>query len=188
MEFSEQLRHEKRSLLIRANGGISLPAAGCIYWLIIGIGGIFLKPQLWFPIACFGTGVIFPLGLLLSKPLKANLNVKSSLTDLFLPALISMFMFWPLAIIASMKDPAFAPLALAVGMGIHWPVIGWMYNSRIFLLHALVRTVGSTSLWLLFPDHRFTLVPFFVSLVYLITIFGIRRDIMKAKDEELMTI
>jgi hypothetical protein len=183
MEFKDQLEAEKRNFFIRANGGISLPAAGCIYWLALGIAGFYLKPQTWFIVSAFTSGLIFPLGLLLSKPLKTDIKVPSPLNGLIAPALISMMMFWPLAIAGASSNVSFITLALAVGMGIHWPVIGWMYGRKVYLLHGVIRTIGATMLWYIFPEQRFVLIPVFVSLAYLITIFGIRREVAAAVKE-----
>jgi hypothetical protein len=183
MEFKDLLEAEKRSFLVRANGGISLPAAGGLYWLALGIAGLYLSPRMWFLAAAFSSGLIFPLGLLLSKPMRSNLKVSSPLSTLFIPALISMMMFWPLAIAGASTNISFIPLAMAVGMGIHWPVVGWMYGRRIFLLHGIVRALGATLLWYAFPAQRFVWLPFFVALVYFITIAGIRREVSLAEKE-----
>jgi hypothetical protein len=185
MELKEQLSEEKRNFLIKANGGLSLPVAGALYWFALGIVGLYVQPNTWFLIACFSSGLIFPLGLLLSKPLKSDLNVSSPLTSLFGPALISMMMFWPLAIAGASTNVSFITLAIAIGMGIHWPVVGWMYGRIIFMLHGITRAIGCTMLWYVFPDQRFVLIPFFVSLVYLITIVGIKREVKLAIQEKI---
>jgi hypothetical protein len=185
MDFKDQLTAEKRSFFIRANGGIALPAAGCMYWLGLSVAGYFLKPQMWFFVSAFSSGLIFPLGLLLSKPLKSDiLKTASPLNGIIGPALIAMAMFWPLAIAGAASNVSFITLALAIGMGIHWPVIGWMYGRKVYLLHGIIRTVGTTMLWYIFPDQRFVLIPVFVSLAYLITIFGIKRELAAALKEE----
>lgn len=183
MDFSQQLQLQKRDFLIKANGGIALPAAGTIYWLALGVAGLYLKPQTWFLVGAFSSGLIFPLGILLSKPLKSNIFVSTPLSDLIAPALISMLMFWPLAIAGSSANISFFPLALAVGMGMHWPVIGWMYGKRVFLYHGIARAVGCTMLWYIFPDQRFVIIPAFVSVVYLASIVGIKREVNIAVKE-----
>jgi len=183
MELKELLIIEKRNFLIKANGGIALPAAGFIYWLGAGIAGFYLAPKAWIPIACFCTGLIFPIGMLLAKPLKSDIMAKSELGSLLLPALLSMLTFWPLAFAGAAGNPGFIPLAVGVGMGMHWPVVGWMYGGKSFLAHFLIRTIGSTALWYALPDDRFTIIPFFVAGVYLITIFGIRWEVELAKKQ-----
>ncbi len=187
MTFEEQLIREKRNLLIKANGGIALPAAGTIYWLGLMIAGIYLTPRNWFPIAAFTSGLIFPLGLLLAKPLKSDIMIKSVFNNLLLPAFTCMLMFWSLAIAGASSDISFFPLALAIGMGIHWPIIGWMYGGRVFIWHGIVRAVGCVVLWYLFPEQRFVIIPAFVAMVYFITVFGIRREVRLAILENAKT-
>lgn len=181
MELKELLRQEKRNAFLKANGGLALPAAGFLYWLALGIAGLYLPPRMWFLVAAFSSGLIFPLGLLLAKPLKSDIMSKSALTDLLLPAFVSMLMFWPLAFAGAQNNLSFVPLAIGVGMGIHWPVVGWLYGRWLYLGHAVVRAVGATALWYAFPDTRFVMVPLFVSGVYLITVFVIKADVKRVQ-------
>jgi hypothetical protein len=179
--LAELLVTEKRNFLIKANGGIGLPAAGFIYWLGVGIAGFYLTPQTWYGVACFATGLIFPLGILLAKPLKSDVLAKSEISSVLFPALISMLMFWPLAIAGGMLDVSFVPLAIGVGMGLHWPVIGWMYGGKSFMAHAFVRTIGCTLIWFALPAHRFTILPLYVAFVYFVTVLAIKAEVAMAK-------
>ena len=68
-------------------------------------------------------------------------------------------------------------LILAVGMSIHWPVIGWSYGrTALYSAHAISRAVIPTALWLLFPDERLTWLPLSVSAIYLVTVVVILID------------
>jgi len=51
---------------------------------------------------------------------------KTAVMDALWPAFVSMLLFWPIAISAYWTYPQLVPLVLAIGMSIHWPVIGWM--------------------------------------------------------------
>lgn len=181
MNFNDQLSQERKAFFMKANGGISLPASGVIYWLGIGIAGFYLPKELWTYVAFFGSGVIFPLGLLLSKPLKSDLMVKSPLSGIVFPALLAMFMSWPITIAAAYSNLELVPLTLAIGMALHWPIIGWMYNCKSCLVHALVRVVLVTAVWFMMPEYRFTLLPILVSIIYFITIIGIKMELRKLK-------
>lgn len=116
MNFTEQLDQEHRRVLVSSNGGIALPAAGAIYWLALGVAGAWLNPGQWMLVAFITSGLIFPLGLALQKPLRSNILIQSPLAGLIGPALVSMMLSWPVTIAASGSDKALAPLALAVGM------------------------------------------------------------------------
>jgi hypothetical protein len=180
-DLTRLLLAEKRRLLISANAGISLPMAGAIYWCLLGAAGVLLDQSRWTYAALFGSGLIFPLGLILSKPMKSNLMVSSPLSSLFFPALTSMFLSYPVSMIAALTNIAIAPLAFAIGMSLHWPVIGWVYGTKVCLYHAVVRVVLVTACWLEFPESRFVLIPFLVAAIYLVTVIGLHREVLRAK-------
>ncbi|MBO0935862.1 hypothetical protein J2I47_04815 [Fibrella sp. HMF5335] len=181
MNFAEQLDQERRRLLVSSNGGIALPAAGAIYWLGLGAAGAWLSPGQWMLVAFITSGLIFPLGLALQKPLRSNILIQSPLAGLIGLALVSMMLSWPVTIAASGANRALAPLALAVGMSLHWPVIGWLFGSRVCLVHAISRAVLTTGLWYVFPHNRFTLIPLAVSALYGLTIWGLTREVTRTR-------
>ncbi len=179
---TEELNLEKSKYIIETNGGISLPAAGFIYWLLLGISGYYLEANTWALLGFFTSGLIFPLGLLLSKPLNSNLMVKGPLSSLVMPAMTSMFLSWPMIIAGYLTDISLVPLFLAIGMSLHWPVIGWVYGSNTCFIHAISRVAIVTILWFGLPEYRFTVIPVVVSIIYLVTIFGLKNEVKKAAD------
>lgn len=181
MNFAEQLDQERRHHFVRSNGGIALPAAGAFYWLALGVAGFWLNPPQWMLLAFTTSGLIFPLGLALQKPLRTNILIKAPLSGLIGPALISMMLSWPVTIAASGANNAVAPLALAVGMSVHWPVIGWLFRSRVCLIHAIGRALLTTGFWYLFPNGRFTLIPLTVAILYGLTVWGLTYEVAEAR-------
>jgi len=185
MNFVEQLSQEKRNYLVGSNGGISLPIAGAVYWLLLSIAGLYLSTKAWGFWAFCTSGLIFPLGLLLSKFVKSDLTYKSSLTNLFLPALLSMMLMFPSAIAAFSIAPELVPLILAIGMSVHWPVITWAYGIvKVGIGHALIRTILVTGIWYLFPEYRLTLLPLTVSLVYIGTVPFFLKEVSKVNRQK----
>ncbi len=178
---TEELNIAKQNYFIQTNGGIALPAAGFIYWFALGICGFFVSQNTWALIGFFTSGMIFPLGLLLSKLLKSNIMAKGPLTSLVMPAMTAMFLSWGMIIPGYLADVSLTPLFIAIGMSLHWPVIGWMYGSKTCLAHAISRVVLVTLIWFALPEYRFTLIPLLVSLIYLITIFGLKKEVLKIK-------
>lgn len=66
------------------------------------------------------------------------------------------------------------PLILAIGMSIHWPVIGWTYGrTLLYTAHAVSRAIVCFILWNWFPTTRFTLLPLAVCVIYLATVLAI---------------
>lgn len=179
---AEAFHLAQRQLLAKANGGISLPVAGALYWLSLGILGFFLPERVWIFCAAFGSGLIFPLGLLLSKPLGSRLFIKDEpLANIAGYAVLAINLLWPLYFAIIAVAPELLPLALGVGMSLHWPIIGWMYGSRACLVHAVVRVLLVTALWLWLPAERLTLLPLAIAFVYLATVIWLRREAATAR-------
>jgi predicted membrane protein len=85
-----------------------------------------------------------------------------------------MLLFWPVAIAAFWSYPPLVPLVLAIGLSLHWPVIGWYYaRAGIYITHAVIRAIACVILWNWWPSTRFTLLPFTVAAAYLLTAVAI---------------
>ena len=180
---TSSLEQDKLELLRASGAGISLPVAGIVFWLSLGVAGYFLSPRIWGLVACFSSGLIFPLGLALSKTFGSNLLVKNQpLSSLALRAVISINLLWPLHLAVYFSSPQLLPLSLAIGMGIHWPIIGWMYGSAACFQHALVRVAAVSIVWFLYPAGRFTLLPLVVAVVYVVTVIQLRRELKAANN------
>ncbi|GAB4004792.1 hypothetical protein EXU85_35150 [Spirosoma sp. KCTC 42546] len=183
MNFHKELIDHKQQFFLVANAGLSLPVAGAIYWFTLGIAGFCLKPAQWVLTAFFTSGLLFPLGLVLQKPFKSNLIVKTPLASLIPFALFAMMLSWGITIPASGVNKSLVPLCLAIGMSLHWPIIGWLYNSTICQLHALIRALGVVTCWYLFPDDRFTILPLLVSAIYVLTVLGLTWEVTKVRKQ-----
>ncbi|QHV95396.1 DUF7010 family protein [Spirosoma endbachense] len=186
MDFDQALTNQKRNYFVDANAGLSLPVAGTIYWAILGIAGFYLKPGYWMLLAFCTSGLLFPLGLALQKPFKSNLMVKTPLSSLIPYALFSMMLSWAITVPASSLDKSFAPLCLAIGMSIHWPIIGWIYDSKVCQLHALIRALLVVACWYLLPNDRFTILPLVVSGVYALTVLGLKWEVTKVREQRVL--
>ena len=80
-----------------------------------------------------------------------------------------------------------ALVILAIGLSIHWPVIGWSYGrTAIFCAHSIIRAVLVLALYFLFPEQRFLFIPLAVAFVYAVTVLALILDsgrFAKAKAE-----
>lgn len=179
---AEAFRSAQKRLLVKAGGGVSLPVAGALYWFTLGILGYVLPERLWIFCAAFGSGLIFPLGLLLSRPLHTKLFIEDEpLANVAGFAVLAINLLWPVYFAVIYLAPELLPLALGIGMGLHWPVTGWMYGSRACLAHALFRTALVTALWVWLPAERLTLLPLSVALLYLATVVWLHREVVAAR-------
>lgn len=175
--LAARIRAEQQDLFVRSGGGVSLPVAGAVYWAALGLLGTQLTLYYWCLAAFVGSGLIFPLALLLQKPLGANIMARSPLGGVTGAALIGMITFWAIAIPAFLTAPQLTPLAIAVGMAVHWPAIGWTFG-RVgpFAAHALARAGLCTLVWFALPDGRTTILPFVVCAIYAVTAVYILID------------
>lgn len=177
-ELRSAVKADRLSSYARLRGGFPIPLAGAVYWAALGAAGYFVDFQTWSLIAFFASGAIFPLALFFSAIFKNDfMKDRTSVGSVLIPAFISMLLFWAF-IVAAMRDAqSMIPLLLAVGMSIHWPVIGWTYaRTALYSAHAIARAVATLLLWLLFPEERLTWLPLSVSAIYLVTVVIIICD------------
>ncbi|MDZ7628926.1 MAG: hypothetical protein U5J99_11045 [Parvularculaceae bacterium] len=172
------LKEERLAAYARVRGGYSVPLAGTVFWLGLGGLGYFTDIVGWVKIAFPATGLIFPLAIFFGWALKNPwLKDKNATMSLLPPVMISMLLFWVFIVAAIKEAPALIPLILAVGMSFHWPAIGWSYGrSALFTAHAVVRALACLYIFMAYPDHRLTWLPFSVAAVYLATVIAIYVD------------
>lgn len=186
-ELKRALLVERESSFFRLRGGYPIPLAGAIWWACLGFAGFHLRHHdQWIMLAFVTSGLIFPLALLLARVTgNGFMQDRTAVSDALFPAFASMLVFWPIAISAFWSYPELVPLILGIGMSVHWPVIGWMYGrTAIYTTHSVVRAIACFVVWNRFPEGRFTVLPFSVSGVYLLTVAAIvvaSSDVYKAR-------
>lgn len=181
-DFKTQLRQVQEQYLLDAGGGISLPVAGAIYWAVLAALSTRLSPEDWSLAAAMLSGAIFPLGILLQKPFGSPfMKSKSPLSGVSMLAVLSINLLWPVHVVVFAVAPEAAPLTLAIGMSLHWPIIGWTYGSRICTAHAIVRVAAVSAIWFALPEARFDLLPLTVAALYLLTAGGLRWEVLRAR-------
>jgi hypothetical protein len=172
-DLRQALLLERESAFFRLRGGYPIPLAGATWWACLGTMGLLVHSRnLWIFIAFVTSGAIFPLALLYARLFKVDfMRDKTAVTDVLFPTFAAMMLFWPIAISAYWTYPQLVPLVLAIGMSMHWPVIGWTYGrTAIYTAHAVVRAVACFVLWNWWPNSRFTVLPYTVSAIYLATV------------------
>lgn len=177
-ELREAVLADRLAAYARLRGGFPIPLAGATYWAALGGAGYMLDPGTWAIVAFFGSGAIFPLALLYAAIFRNGfMKDRTATGSVLLPAFVSMLLFWAFIVAASQEAVSMISLILAVGMSIHWPVIGWSYGrTGLFSAHAVARAIIPTALWLLFPEERLTWLPFSVAAIYLVTVAAIFVD------------
>ena len=183
-DLKQQLLDERLAAYVRLRGGFPIPLAGTVYWLAIAIGSLYLPPATLLFYAFVGSGAIFPLALLFAAIFKNNfMKEKTAVGDVLLPTFISMLLFWPMVVAATSEgSAAIALVILAIGLSLHWPVIGWSYGrTGIYAGHSIVRAALVMVLWFVFPEQRFLFIPLAVAAVYAATVLVILVDSGRVK-------
>lgn len=171
-QLKEALKKERLGAYVRLRGGYPILLAGATYWGALAALGYFYPGDHWYWAALFGSGLIFPFAFFYARLFGNNfMSDRTAVTSLLVPAFISMLLFWPMAVAALWEGLDLFPLILAIGLSLHFPVIGWSYaKSAIFSAHAILRALLVFLIWWKLPDERLTLLPLTVSIIYLLTV------------------
>ncbi|MFY9674080.1 MAG: hypothetical protein WB817_19170 [Terriglobales bacterium] len=159
----------------------SMPIAGVIFWGTLAIAALYVKPLQLSYIVLFGSGMIFPLGvmidLLTTRKMKRS-STQNPVTQLFMQSLGLVVLVWPLVIIAARvaHDPNLIVLGGAILMGIIWIPYGWGADDPVGLQHAIGRSVFAYAAYLLAPNrYKATAISIVVLLSYLYSLIRMRR-------------
>ena len=184
IDLKAAVQADRLASYARVKGGFPIPLAGAAYWGVQAYVGWTHGFIQWLAVAMWGSGLIFPLALLLARMFRIDfMRERTSVSSVLLPTFIAMFLFWPMLFAAVWTAPRLAPLILAIGMSLHWPVIGWSYGrTGLYTAHAVVRALVVFAIWVLLPQARLTLLPLSVCIVYLATVAAILLDLRLLRD------
>jgi hypothetical protein len=158
---------------------LSMPLAGAFVWLVIAVFGCLLPENRAIVVMLFGTGLIFPVALLIARFRRENLTDRlNPLSRLMGMSVLMVNLLWAVHLPLLLGAPRFFPLSLGIGLGIHWIVYSWIIQHPVGLIHAILRTGLIVSAWSAFPTHRLLAVPVVIVIVYLISlVLMVRRPI-----------
>jgi hypothetical protein len=163
-----------------AGRSLALPIAGAIVWFIVGIAALFLPADIATYALLFGSGAIFPIGLVAARLLgenpMANNNPLSRLMGL---CVLMVNLLWALHLTLLFSGGSFFPLSLGIGLGLHWVVFSWIIGHPVGTIHAVLRTVLATALWWLLPTNPITAVALGVVVAYGYSIYTLSRRTLK---------
>jgi hypothetical protein len=177
---SASIDPERLQFYLQTRGAVAAPMAGAVYWGALALLGTILPDRTWALAAFYASGLIFPLGLLLGKLSKSDVLAKSPLSGAAGHAMGGVALTWAITIPAFFSALELVPLCLAIGMAVHWPVIGWMYGRPgLYWAHAIVRAIAVVAIWALLPQERTTVLPAAVSALYVLTSIAIILDVRR---------
>jgi hypothetical protein len=155
-----------------------MPIAGILFWVAALIASRLLAPQQLAYFVGFGSGTVFPLGLLIDRlrGRKSVADPKSPITTMFLQSLATILMLWPLVIFTGSVSPSLVVLGGAILMGLVWIPYGWAADDPVGLRHAVARTVGCYAAFLVVPaPWRLTAICGIVLVCYGYSLVFMRR-------------
>lgn len=153
---------------------LAMPLAGLTVWLVIGIAAFVLPITQTVWALFIGTGSIAYLGIFISKftgeDFLAKDKPKNTFDRLFFLSVGMSLMVYTIAIPFFIIDYSSLPLTVGILSGLMWMPVSWIIQHWIGLFHTIARTVLIVSAWYLFPQQRFTTIPFIIVSIYIITI------------------
>jgi len=156
----------------------SMPIAGIIYWFIVAVATLYVTPNQLGYIVGFGSGLIFPFGVLIDllrgRKMK-KVSPGNPVVQLFFQSLGLVALLWPLVIIAAIlaHNANLIVLGGAILMGLIWIPYGWAADDPE---HAIARSILSYACFLFAPEpYKATAISVAVLLCYTYSLIRMRR-------------
>ncbi|WP_096271953.1 DUF7010 family protein [Paucisalibacillus globulus] len=161
----------KMDLMKRTKKGIAMFYVGTVFWLLMGIlSFIDMHINLLGLFHLIGIGMLFPLGLLVSNLLKIDFVAKDNPLSNIAGVIGGMqILFAPILILVYIERIEWLPFVIAVLTGAHFLPFSALYNSKAFIFQSIAVVVFASVMGLIFMEHVYTILPFGLSIIYLIT-------------------
>ena len=167
----------------RARRSLSLPIAGAIVWTAVAVLGSFLPARAATLALLFGTGAIFPLALLIARTRGEQLIENTNPLARLMGACVFMVnLLWAVHVPLALNAPAFVPLSVGIGLGLHWVVYSWITQHPVGYAHATLRTVGVLAAWWMFPQAVVSACGAAVAVAYALAIYQMASRPIPALD------
>ncbi len=178
------LRLLRIDLAQRSRWNIGYFCGGLVFWLYVAVIGSVLPPDVAKVYWLVGTFTMFPFAVAISRICRADPFCKGndlgelvgythmSVVAMTFPIIIAVFIYLPQALL----------LVMAISYCLDFYVMTWAFGSRLFGLHAALRTLVVTVIWFALPRWRASVLPLVVAMAYLVTVILIpplRRQWLK---------
>ena len=168
---------ERREFIARSKRYLAFPAAGACIWFLIGLSSLFVSKQTALWVLLFGSGAIFPLALAMARITGQEVFVKNNRFGRLVGQCVLMVnLLWAVNIPMVAVAPQLVPLSVAIGLGLHWIVVGWINDASFGLVHSILRTCLCIAAYFLFPDHRLFSIAMAVVVTYAVSLWQLCRD------------
>ena len=169
-----------------ANSTQSMPIAGMIFWTCVGVASLKLTPNALALMVLFGSGMIFPLGMLIDRLRGRTMRSGTAgnpVVAMFLQSLALVVLLWPFVVLAgrASRNANLFVLGGAILMGIIWIPYGWAADDRTGLEHAIGRSVLCYIAFLYAPaPYKALAISMAVFLAYCYSLVRMKRSPMLA--------
>ena len=179
-----ELEAEKTRCIRLTRMGLGLPIAGFLFWLLYAFLLWRFRLQGAVYLSFFATGLVFPLGIALTRMLGGDLFARSpSLTPLGLMLAAVQLFYWPVLILLAAIAPAWTPYVMAVLFGSHFLPYGWLYRSRGYMTLAILTAAATTATVLVARGPAPQAIPFVAAACHLVSILVIHAEVRAALRE-----
>ncbi|MCH7322629.1 hypothetical protein LZ480_12075 [Solibacillus sp. MA9] len=176
--MSKTLDSLQQEIIFEAKKGFPILLSGAVVFLIFMLMYFVFPIEIVHLIWIFGLGVIFPLGIFISKILGVNLNATNNPLGTLGGIVAAPQAFYiPVFIIVYMNIPEYLPFTIGLLAGSHFLPYIWIYKSKSYLFVTLGTCFSALILGGFFVDHAFILVPFAISIVYGTGVLLIKREL-----------
>ena len=165
--FLLALQAERRRVSTITQRGIGMPAAGLLFWLAVAwLTRHFPAPRAVL-YSFFLTGLVFPVGVALTRVAGGNLFARSAgLTPLGLLLAALQIFFWPIIVLVYALSPAWTPWVMAILFGSHFLPYAWLHRSRAYAFLSASVAVSLTVLALAARAPMPEIVPLITAACY----------------------
>jgi len=160
--------------------GIGMPMAGCLYWLIVGVllSALPMGRALVYAFAL--TGMVFPVGFLLTRGFGGDLFAKSaSLTPLGIILAAIQIFYWPVVIVVFVNAREWTPFVLGVLFGSHFLPYLWLYRSRGYAFLAISTCVVLSGAAIVTRGPLYHQVPVIAAACYAIAVIILWSEVRR---------
>jgi len=176
--MNKTLENLQKEIIFEAKKGYPILLSGAVVFLIFTLMPLVFPIETVRLIWIFGLGVIFPIGIVISKILGVNLlSTDNPLGTLGGIVAAPQAFYIPVFIIVYMKIPEYLPFTIGLLAGSHFLPYIWIYKSKAYLFVTLGICLSALILGGFFVGQAFTLVPLAMSIVYGIGVLLILREL-----------
>ncbi|MFJ7184498.1 DUF7010 family protein [Lysinibacillus xylanilyticus] len=176
--MNKTLENLQKEIIFEVKKGYPILLSGAVVFLIFTLMPFVFPIEAVRLIWIFGLGVIFPIGIFISKILGVNLfSTDNPLGTLGGIVAAPQAFYIPVFIIVYMKIPEYLPFTIGLLAGSHFLPYIWIYKSKAYLFVTLGTCLSALILGGFLVDKAFTLVPLAISIVYGIGVLLILREL-----------